>query len=165
MQKEKLSAYAAAQSYDVANIYSDEGFSGKDLHRPAMERLIADVANKRIDIVLIYKLDRLSRHVKDVLELVELFDKYSVTLYSLTENLDLSSPFGRAALKMSATFSELERETIVERMQWAKPLVLVAANTLAPANPRSATSSIKNTTVWISFPRKLTRYVKCMPST
>ena len=65
MQKEKLSAYAAAQSYDVANIYSDEGFSGKDLHRPAMERLIADVANKRIDIVLIYKLDRLSRHVKD----------------------------------------------------------------------------------------------------
>lgn len=98
VQKEKLSAYAAAQSYDVADIYSDEGFSGKDLHRPAMERLITDVENKRIDIVLIYKLDRLSRHVKDVLELVELFDKYSVTLYSLTENLDLSSPFGRAAL-------------------------------------------------------------------
>lgn len=120
VQKEKLSAYAAAQSYDVVDIYSDEGFSGKTLHRPAMERLIADVANKRIDIVLIYKLDRLSRHVKDVLELVELFDKYSVTLYSLTENLDLSSPFGRAALKMSATFSELERETIVERMQMGK---------------------------------------------
>ncbi len=120
VQKEKLSAYATAQSYDIAGIYSDEGFSGKDLHRPAMERLLAAVKAKQIDIVLIYKLDRLSRHVKDVLELVELFDKYSVTLYSLNENLDLSSPFGRAALKMSATFSELERETIVERMQMGK---------------------------------------------
>ncbi len=120
VQKEKLTAYAELQSYEVAGIYSDEGFSGKDLHRPAMERLIADVKSGKINIVLIYKLDRLSRHVKDVLELVELFDKYSVTLYSLNEQLDVSSPFGRAALKMSATFSELERETIVERMQMGK---------------------------------------------
>lgn len=120
VQKEKLTAYANAQSYEIVDVYSDEGFSGKDLHRPAMERLLSDVKSNRIDIVVIYKLDRLSRHVKDVLELVELFDKYSVTLYSLNENLDLSSPFGRAALKMSATFSELERETIVERMQMGK---------------------------------------------
>ncbi len=120
VQKEKLAKYAELQSYEIEDIYSDEGFSGKNLHRPAMERLISDVKSGRIDIVLIYKLDRLSRHVKDVLELVELFDKFSVTLYSLTENLDLSSPFGRAALKMSATFSELERETIVERMQMGK---------------------------------------------
>lgn len=120
VQKEKLSAYAAAQSYDITDIYSDEGFSGKDLHRPAMERLLSDVKSGKINTVLVYKLDRLSRHVKDVLELVELFDKYSVSLYSLTEQLDVSSPFGRAALKMSATFSELERETIVERMQMGK---------------------------------------------
>lgn len=120
VQKEKLSAYATAQSYDIADIYSDEGFSGKDLHRPAMERLLVDVKSGKINTVLVYKLDRLSRHVKDVLELVELFDKYSVSLYSLTEQLDVSSPFGRAALKMSATFSELERETIVERMQMGK---------------------------------------------
>lgn len=120
VQKEKLCQYAAAQSYELIGTYSDEGFSGKDLMRPEMERLIADVKANKVDVVLIYKLDRLSRHVKDVLELVELFDKYKVTLYSLTENLDLSSPFGRAALKMSATFSELERETIVERMEMGK---------------------------------------------
>lgn len=120
VQKEKLSKYAEAQSYELIGIYSDEGFSGKDLARPEMERLISDVKAHKIDVVLIYKLDRLSRHVKDVLELVELFDKYSVTLYSLNEQLDVSSPFGRAALKMSATFSELERETIVERMQMGK---------------------------------------------
>ena len=120
VQKEKLTQYANAQSYEIADIYSDEGFSGKDLFRPAMERLLNDVKAGKINIVLIYKLDRLSRHVKDVLELVELFDKFNVTLYSLNENLDLSSPFGRAALKMSATFSELERETIVERMEMGK---------------------------------------------
>lgn len=120
VQKEKLQKYAEAQSYDIAGIYSDEGFSGKDLMRPAMEKLLEDVRGDKIDVVLIYKLDRLSRHVKDVLELVELFDKYKVSLYSLNENLDLSSPFGRAALKMSATFSELERETIVERMEMGK---------------------------------------------
>lgn len=120
VQKEKLQKYAESQSYDIAGTYSDEGFSGKDLMRPEMERLIEDVKSNKIDVVLIYKLDRLSRHVKDVLELVELFDKYKVSLYSLNENLDLSSPFGRAALKMSATFSELERETIVERMEMGK---------------------------------------------
>lgn len=119
-QKEKLRHYAEAQGHTIAGIYSDEGFSGKDLMRPEMERLIADVSAGKIDVVLIYKLDRLSRHVKDVLELVELFEKYNVSLYSLKENLDLSSPFGRAALKMSATFSELERETIVERMEMGK---------------------------------------------
>ena len=120
VQKEKLTHYANAQNYEIADVYSDEGFSGKDLMRPAMLRMLDDVKSGKIDIVLIYKLDRLSRHVKDVLELVETFDKYKVTLYSLNENLDLSSPFGRAALKMSATFSELERETIVERMEMGK---------------------------------------------
>ena len=96
VQKEKLQKYAEAQSYEVVGIYSDEGFSGKDLMRPEMDKLINDVKANKIDVVLIYKLDRLSRHVKDVLELVELFDKYKVALYSLNENLDLSSPFGRA---------------------------------------------------------------------
>ena len=120
VQKEKLAAYANAQGYTVSDIYSDEGFSGKDLKRPAMEKLLADVKQGKIGIVLIHKLDRLSRHVRDVLDLVELFDKYNVVLYSLSENFDLASPFGRAALKMMATFSELERETIVERMQMGK---------------------------------------------
>lgn len=120
VQKEKTTQYCTAMSYDIVDVYSDEGFSGKSLVRPAMQKLLQDIQSGRIDIVIIHKLDRLSRHVKDVLELVELFDKYNVKLYSLSENLDLSSPFGRAALKMSATFSELERETIVERMQMGK---------------------------------------------
>lgn len=119
-QQEKLEAYAKGMGYSIFNVYVDDGYSGKSLTRPAITKLIEDVKNYKVNIVLIYKLDRLSRKVKDVLELVELFEKYNVSLFSLTENLDLSSPFGRAALKMSATFSELERETIVERMKMGK---------------------------------------------
>lgn len=119
-QKEKLSAYARAQSYSIVGVYSDEGFSGKDLNRPAMMNLMTDIKQGKIDTVLIYKLDRLSRNVSDVLYLVDLFDKYDVVFFSLHENFDLGSPFGRAGLKMMATFSELERETIVERMQMGK---------------------------------------------
>ena len=120
VQKEKLLHYAKAQGYEIVDIYSDEGFSGSSLSRPAVERMIGDIKLGKVNIVLIYKLDRLSRRVKDVLNIVEMFEKYNVALYSLNENIDLSSPFGRAALKMSATFSELERETIVERMQMGK---------------------------------------------
>lgn len=119
-QKDKLAHYASAQGYDLVGVFSDEGFSGKDLFRPNMQKLIEEVKLGKINVVLVYKLDRLSRHVKDVLELVDLFDKHNVTLYSLSENFDLSSPFGRAALKMMATFAELERETIVERMEMGK---------------------------------------------
>lgn len=79
-QKEKLAAYAKAQSYEIFDVYSDEGFSGKDLNRPAMSRLLSDLKQGKVDVILIYKLDRLSRHVRDVLDLVELFDKYTANL-------------------------------------------------------------------------------------
>lgn len=119
-QEEKLKLYANGMQYDIFSTYIDDGYSGSSINRPALSKLINDIKSRNIDIVLIYKLDRLSRNVKNVLELVELFEQFKVTLFSLNENLDLSSPFGRAALKMSATFSELERETIVERMMMGK---------------------------------------------
>lgn len=119
-QEEKLKSYANAMKYDIFASYIDDGYSGSSINRPRLLKMIEDIKLGKIDIVLIYKLDRLSRSVKNVLELVELFEKYNVKLFSLNENLDLSSPFGRASLKMSATFSELERETIVERMMMGK---------------------------------------------
>lgn len=114
-QDNKLKNYANYVGYEIFNTYIDDGYSGSSLNRPAMQKLINDIKRGLIDIVIIYKLDRLSRRVKDVLELVDLFEIYNVTLFSITENIDLSSPFGRAALKMAATFSELERENIIER--------------------------------------------------
>lgn len=114
-QDDKLTKHAEYMGFEIFNRYIDDGYSGSSLNRPAIQRLISDIESGNVNIVLIYKLDRLSRRVKDVLELVELFERHKVTLYSLTENIDLSSPFGRAALKMAATFSELERENIIER--------------------------------------------------
>lgn len=114
-QDDKLTKHAEYMGFEIFNRYIDDGYSGSSLNRPAIQRLISDIESGNVSIVLIYKLDRLSRRVKDVLELVELFERHKVTLYSLTENIDLSSPFGRAALKMAATFSELERENIIER--------------------------------------------------
>lgn len=114
-QDDKLTKHAEYMGFEIFNRYVDDGYSGSSLNRPAIQRLISDIKEGCIDTVLIYKLDRLSRRVKDVLELVDLFERHKVTLYSLTENIDLSSPFGRAALKMAATFSELERENIIER--------------------------------------------------
>lgn len=119
-QQGKLEKYAEYQGYNIYGIYRDEGFSASTIHRPALLQLINAVKSGLVNIVIIYKLDRLSRRVKDVLELVDLFEKYNVTLFSLSENIDLSSPFGRAALKISATFSELERETIIERTRLGK---------------------------------------------
>lgn len=119
-QLEKTKKYADYQGYEIFKVYRDDGYSGKDIHRPRMEEMLNDIAAGLIDIVIIYKLDRLTRRVKDVLELVEIFGKYNVSLYSLSENIDLSSPFGRAALKMAVTFSELERETIIDRMMLGK---------------------------------------------
>lgn len=114
-QEQKIDSYIKAMNYNKVGSYIDDGYSGKSLERPAIQKLITDIKLNKIDIVIIYKLDRLSRNVKNVLELVELFQQHEVKLYSLTESLDLTSAFGRAALKMSATFSELERETIIER--------------------------------------------------
>lgn len=119
-QEEKIRAYCTYKNYEIEGVYHDDGFSGSSTSRPALQTLISKVKLKAIDVVIVYKLDRLSRSLKDALTLVDLFVEYGVVLYSLSENIDLSTPFGRAALKMSATWAELERETIVERMKLGK---------------------------------------------
>ncbi len=119
-QEKKLKEYAQFKGYEIVGIYRDDGYSGASLNRPGLRRMMSDIEADKLDIVLIYKQDRLTRSVKDLLNLLDIFDRHNVALYSITENIDLSSPFGRAALKMSATFSELERETIIERSKMGK---------------------------------------------
>ena len=117
-QEEKLKAYCMARGWTVANVYSDGGFSGGNINRPALQRMINDIKRKKIELVLVYKLDRLSRSQKDTLNLIEdVFNKHSISFVSVSENFDTSSPFGKATLGILACFSQLERETIRERMQ------------------------------------------------
>lgn len=116
-QTERLTAYCLAKGWTVYQAYTDGGFSGSNTDRPALDKLIRDVKRKRVDIVLVYKLDRLSRSQKDTLYLIEdVFLKYGVGFVSMNENFDTSTPFGRAMIGILSVFAQLEREQIKERM-------------------------------------------------
>ena len=81
-------------------IYSDSGFSGKNIERPQMQQLLTDIKASKISKVLVYKLDRISRSVLDFNRLLELFKEYNVEFNSYSENLDTSSPMGRAMINI-----------------------------------------------------------------
>lgn len=117
-QKERLEKYSEAHDWIVYKVYTDPGFSGGSTDRPGLQQLIRDVERKRVDKVLVYKLDRLSRSQKDTLFLIEdVFLKNGVDFVSMTENFDTSTPFGRAMIGILSVFAQLEREQIKERMQ------------------------------------------------
>lgn len=120
-QIDRMKKYCAARDWMVYKIYTDSGFSGSNLERPGLQQLIKDAENKKIDMVLVYKLDRLSRSQKDTLYLIEdVFDKHGVFFSSMTENFDTSTPFGKAILGILAVFAQLEREQIKERTMVGK---------------------------------------------
>lgn len=120
-QIERMQKYCDARDWMVYKIYTDSGFSGANIERPGMQQLIKDVENKKVDMVLVYKLDRLSRSQKDTLYLIEdVFEKNGVAFASITENFDTSTPFGKAILGVLAVFAQLEREKIKERTMIGK---------------------------------------------
>lgn len=120
-QKSRILAYCQSQGWEIYEFYVDDGYSGKDLDRPAIKKLIEDAENKAFNIILVLKLDRLSRRQKDVLYLLEdVFDPNKVGFKSVTESFDTTSSFGKAALGMMAVFAQLERETIIERSRMGK---------------------------------------------
>lgn len=117
MQREKLVAYCGIMGWTVYEIYVDEGYSGKNLERPGVKRMIKDAKGHKFDTVLVWKLDRMSRRQRDVMYLLEdVFLANKVNFASVTENLDSSTPAGRAMIGLLAVFAQLERETIVERV-------------------------------------------------
>jgi site-specific DNA recombinase len=98
-------------------IYEDEGFSGGNLDRPQFKKLITDIKAKKVDTLICYRLDRISRNVSDFSGTMEMLNKYSVSFVSIKEQFDTSSPMGRAMTYISSVFAQLERETIAERIR------------------------------------------------
>jgi site-specific DNA recombinase len=116
-QRDRLQDYCRAKGWKDTRLYTDAGFSGASINRPALQSLLQDVRAKKVSMVLVYKLDRLSRSQKDTLMLIEdVFLSNGCDFVSLSENFDTSSPFGRAMIGILAVFAQLEREQIKERL-------------------------------------------------
>ncbi len=115
-QIEALENYIKSQGWTSYKVYTDPGYSGKDLERPAIKQLITDCKEGKIETVLVFKLDRLSRSQKDTLYLIEeIFNHHNVGFISIRERFDTTSPFGKAMIGVLSVFAQLERETILER--------------------------------------------------
>lgn len=119
---------------DEILIYEDEGFSGYSTNRPAFKKLLKDIANNKIKILLFYKLDRISRNVNDFARLMSLLEAHDVSFLSATENIETLTPSGKALTYMISVFAELERNTIAERikdnmLELAKSGVWLGGNT------------------------------------
>jgi len=120
-QQEKLKAYADIKDWQIYKVYTDEGISGKDIEgRPAIKEMIADVENGKINNVLVYKIDRLTRSTKNLIELIDLFNHHHCAFNSLNESIDTNSATGRMFLKIVGIFAEFERENLAERIRMGK---------------------------------------------
>ncbi|WP_458784408.1 recombinase family protein [Vallitalea sediminicola] len=111
--------YAISKGYTVDDslIYHDEGFSGGNINRPAFQKMIKDVKANRFDVLICYRLDRISRSVADFSDTLEMLNKYDVSFVSIKEQFDTTTPMGRAMIYISSVFAQLERETAAERIK------------------------------------------------
>jgi site-specific DNA recombinase len=120
-QREACEAYIKSQAHEgwrlVPDRYDDGGLSGASLDRPALQKLLADVGAGKINIVVVYKVDRLTRSLADFAKLVELFDQHGVSFVSITQSFNTTSSMGRLTLNVLLSFAQFEREVIGERVR------------------------------------------------
>ena len=120
-QREACEAYIASQRSEgwvlVRDQYDDGGISGGTLERPALQRLLTDIEDGLVDVVVVYKIDRLSRSLMDFSKLVEVFDRNGVTFVSVTQSFNTTTSMGRLTLNILLSFAQFEREVTAERIR------------------------------------------------
>ena len=120
-QREACEAYIASQKPEgwmlVPERYDDGGISGGTLERPALQRLLGDIEVGAVDVVVVYKIDRLSRSLMDFAKLVDVFDRHDVTFVSVTQSFNTTTSMGRLTLNILLSFAQFEREVIGERIR------------------------------------------------
>ena len=120
-QREAAEAFIKSQAHEGWRLrrdrYDDGGFSGGSMDRPALQQLLADVVERRIDIVVVYKVDRLTRALADFAKLVELFDGKGVSFVSVTQSFNTTTSMGRLTLNVLLSFAQFEREVTGERIR------------------------------------------------
>jgi DNA invertase Pin-like site-specific DNA recombinase len=120
-QREACEAYIASQKHEgwkaISTAYDDGGFSGGSMERPALQQLLVDVAAGEIDVVVVYKVDRLTRSLSDFARIVDVFDKQGVSFVSVTQAFNTTSSMGRLTLNVLLSFAQFEREVTGERIR------------------------------------------------
>src|SRR5271170_7373370 len=120
-QREACEAYIKSQAHEgwrlVRDRYDDGGFSGGSMERPALQKLLIDVQARRIDVIVVYKVDRLTRSLGDFAKLVEMFDKHDVSFVSVTQSFNTTTSMGRLTLNVLLSFAQFEREVTGERIR------------------------------------------------
>ena len=114
--KEYASIIFKGQNIDFKIYNKDEGFSGKNINRPSFQELMKDVSQNKLDVVMVYKLDRISRNVREFSAMYETFEEHGVAFVSVKESFDTSTPIGRTVMYILAAFAQLERENTSERV-------------------------------------------------
>lgn len=117
-QEEKIRAYCSLKEWDLVKVYADPGYTGTNYDRPALQRMLSET--DRFDMVLVYRLDRLSRSQEGALHLVNDLKSKGIAFNSISENFDTSTPIGQAMLGIAAAFAQLDHDTILERMALGK---------------------------------------------
>ena len=112
-----IAAHGSREEAEAALVYEDEGFSGGNLERPQFQRMMRDSRERTIDAIVVYRLDRISRNIGDFAGLIEDLGERNIGFISIREQFDTASPMGRAMMYIASVFSQLERETIAERIR------------------------------------------------
>ncbi len=109
-QRNKINSFIESQEdMEVYETYSDPGFTGANTNRPALRKMFHDIKDGKINLVMTYKIDRLTRSPKDFYQIIEFFEKYDVSFISVTERFDTSTPSGRLLRNIMLTFAQFER--------------------------------------------------------
>jgi DNA invertase Pin-like site-specific DNA recombinase len=120
-QSDASQAYIRSQAHagwlSIRTKYDDGGFSGGNTERPALQRLLADVRGGKVDVIVVYKVDRLTRSLADFAKLVELFDRHNVSFVSVTQHFNTTTSMGRLTLNVLLSFAQFEREVTSERIR------------------------------------------------
>jgi len=120
-QREACEAYIKSQAHEgwklVKTAYDDGGLSGGSMERPALQRLLAEVAAGRINVIVVYKVDRLTRSLADFARIVETLDRHGASFVSVTQQFNTTSSMGRLTLNVLLSFAQFEREVTGERIQ------------------------------------------------
>ncbi len=112
----QIEQYCQFNGYELVDIYADRGISGKSMNRPELQRMLNDAKNGKLDCVMVYKTNRLARNTSDLLTIVEELHRQNVEFFSLSERMEVKNSTGKLMLQMLASFSEFERNTILENI-------------------------------------------------